>query len=213
MDSLTLIIVGLVLMALPIVLFFVLVWLALFIFVWTHSYPWLKMVGKFAARPANLFSLLILYLLLWVELGALLSWLVSQLAAPDLLTIFLLLFIVALIFIVFVVFIIVWLGEVVWIARLIKWLYARWRGWTEGVYFSARLQLIKRKIKADMMKETAFRGNPGTGGKPGTGTRGKPTTGLKMGKKGMGFKEKLDALKSEFSAEVQRARSKLSRRK
>ena len=200
-------------MVLPIVLFFGLVWAALFIFVWTNAYPWLKMVGKFAAKPANLFSLLILYLLLWAELGALLSWLVSQLAAPNLLTIFLILFIVTLISIVFVVFILVWLGEVVWIVRLMKWLYARWRGLLGGVYFSARLQLIKRKINADIMKETAFRRNPGTSGRPGTGVRGKPTTGLKMGKKGMGFKEKLDALKSEFSAEVQRARNKLSRRK
>lgn len=160
---------GIVLVAMLILLPFGLVWLALFIYIWTHAYPWLKMVGKFAARPVNLFPLLILYLLLWVELGALLAWLVSQLDAPNLLTIFLFLFILALIFIVFVVFILVWLGEVVWIVRLIKWLFARWRGWIEGIYFSARLQLIKLKIKADMRQET--------------GTGGKPTTGLKMGKK------------------------------
>lgn len=177
-----LLVLGVVLMAMLIVLGFGLVWLTFFIYVWTHAYPWLKMVGKFAARPVNLFPLLILYLLLWVELGAVLSWLFSQLEAPGFLTIFLLLFILALIFIVFVVFILVWLGEVVWIARLIKWLFARWSRWIEGIYFSARLQFIKLRIKADMRQETARRGKPGTGRKPGTGTGGKPTTGFKMGK-------------------------------
>ena len=169
-------------MAMLIALPFGLVGLALFIYVWTNAYPWLKMVGKFAARPANLFPLLILYLLLWVELGAILAWLVSQLDAPNLLTIFLILFILALIFIVFVVFILVWLGEAVWIARLTKWVYARWRGWIEGIYFSARLQFIKLRIKADMRQETGTRRKPGTGVKPGTSTGGKSSTGFKMGK-------------------------------
>ena len=163
MDPLILVILGVVLLAMLIALPFAVVWLAFFIYVWTNAYPWLKMVGKFAARPANLFPLLILYLLLWMELGAILSWLVSQLEAPNLLTIFLLLFILALIFIVFVVFILVWLGEVVWIVRLIKWLFARWRGWIEGIYFSARLQLIKFRIRADMRQENARRRKSSTG--------------------------------------------------
>ena len=145
------------------------IWLAFFIYVWANAYPWLKMVGKFAARPVNLFPLLILYLLLWLELGAILAWLVDRLASPNLLTIFFLLFILALIFIVFVVFTLVWLGEVVWIVRLIKWLFTRWRGWIEGIYFAARLQFIRQRIKADMRQENA--------------RRGKPTAGLKMRKK------------------------------
>ena len=169
MDPLIVILLGIVLVAMLIILPFGLVWLAFFIYVWTHAYPWLKMVGKFAARPVNLFSLLILYLLLWVELGALLAWLISQLDSPNLLTIFLLLFVLALILIVFVVFILVWLGFVVWIVRLIKWLFVRWRGWIEGIYFSARLQILRQRIKADMRQENA--------------RRVKPTTGLKMGKK------------------------------
>ena len=164
-----------------IVLPFAVVWLAFFIYVWTNAYPWLKMVGKFAARPVNLFPLLILYVLLWLELGAILAWLASQLESPNLLTIFLVLFTLALIFIVFVVFILVWLGFVVWIVRLIKWLFVRWRGWIEGIYFSARLQILRQRIKADMRQENARRGKPRTGGKPGTGTGGKPTTGFKMG--------------------------------
>ena len=223
-DPLTLMLLGMVVMMVPIVIFFGLVFAALFIYVWTHSYPWLKMVGKFAARPANFFSLLILAVLLFVAFIGVAILLMNQLAEPlNLLTVFLFLLVLVLIPILFVVFILVGLGIVVWIARLIKWLFAHWRGWLEGVYFSARLELIRLKIKADTLQETGFRGKPASGvrgrpgssltGKPGIAVRGKPTTGFKTGKKGMSFKEKLEALKSEFSGDVQRARSKLSRRK
>ncbi len=210
MDPLILILLGVVLLALPIVLFYGLIWVALFIFVWTNAYPWLKMVGKFAARPLNLASLVLLYvLLLAVQVFVYIQFTGSSGVTSILLILLLLLLLVPL----FIAYLLLFLAIVVWYVRLIKWFYARWRGWIEGVYFSARLQLIKRKIKTDMMQETAFRVKPGTSRKPGTGTGGKSSTGLKTGKKGMGFKEKLDALKSEFSAEVQRARNKLSRRK
>ncbi len=184
---------------------------AAFVYVWTTLYPWLKMVGKFAAKPLNLASLVLVYVLLL----AVLVFVVIQIAGSSGSTI-LLLFLLLLLLLVplFIVGFLLELAIVVWYVRFIKWLFARWSGWLDVVYFSARLQLIKRKINADMRQET-FRGKPGTGvrGKPGTGVRGKPTTGFKIGKKGMGFKENLDALKSEFSSAVQRARNKLSRRK
>ena len=177
--------------------------LAAFIYVWTNLYPWLKMVGKFAARPFNLASLVLIYVLLL----ALLIFVVIQIGGATGSTILLLILLLLLLLVpLFIVGFLLELAIVVWYVRLIKWLFARWRGWLDVVYFSARLQLIKRRIKADMRQET-FRG------KPGTGVRGKPTTGFKIGKKRMGFKENLDAVKSEFSGAVQRARNKLSRRK
>jgi len=204
--------------------FFGVIFLAAFVYVWTHSYPWLKMVGKFAARPANFFSFIILAVLLEVVFIAAVYVLLTQLtASPNLPTFFVLLLVFAMIPVLVIVFILVELGLVVWIVRLIKWLFARWRGWLEGVYFSARLGFMRLKIKSEALQETAFRGGPGggvrgkpgssVGGKPGTTVRRGPATGLKMGKKGMSFKDKLEALKSEFSSDVQRARSKLSRRK
>ena len=199
-DPLTLMLLGTVAMIVPIVAFFGLIFAALFIYVWTHAYPWLKMVGKFAARPANFFSLILLYLLLLVAfIGAAVALFGQLAASPNLLTYFLLLLVLGMIPVLLLVYILVWLGEVVWLVRLIKWLFAHWRGWIEGIYFSARLQLIKLKIKADTLQETGVRGRPGTG------VRGKPATGFKMGKKGMGFKDKLEALKGEFSGDVQQA--------
>ena len=216
--------------------FFVLAWLALFIYVWTSTYPWLKMVGKFAAKPLNLASLVLLYVLLLAALvGVVILFMGSSGWTAFLLFLLLLLLLVPL----FIVYVLLLLAIVVWIVRLIKGLYARWRGWIEGFYLSTRLQLIKRKIRSDMRQEGGFRGRPGagigrrsgtgtggrpgggiggksgtgTGGRPGGGVSGKPTAGFKMGKKGKGFKEKLGALKSELSSEVQRARSKLFRRK
>lgn len=207
-DPLTLLLLQAVIAMLVIGTFFGLVFAALFIYVWTHSYPWLKMVGKFVARPLNFFSLGLLYVLLWVAFIAGLLIIFPQLTdSPGLLTYFLLLLVLALIPFLFILYFLLALGVVVWIVRLIKWLYAHWRGWLEGIYFSARLGLIRLKIKADTLQETGFRG------KPGPGARAKPTAGFKAGKKDMGLRGKLEALKGEFSGDVQRARSKLSRRK
>ncbi len=209
--------------------FFVLIALAAFTYVWTQSYPWLKMVGKFVARPANFFSLGILYVLLLVAFIVAVIAVFAQLSAsPTMLTYLLLLLVLALIPVLLIIYILVALGLVVWIVRVVKWLFAHWRGLLEGVYFSTRLQIIRLKIKADMMQETSFRGSSGgsvrgsSGGGArrssgsGGGARGGPSTRFttgKTGKKGASFKEKLEALRREFAGDVQRARSKLFRRR
>ena len=207
-----LMILGVLMVGGVIVGFFVLIALAAFTYFWTHAYPWLKMVGKFVAKPPNLFSLLILLALFIVAfIGGLIAVFAQLTASPGLLTYFLLLLVLWLIPLLLILYFLVGLGLVVWIVRLIKWFFARWRGWIEGIYFSARLSLIRLKIKADTMQETRVRG------KPGTVVGGQPAMGFKKGKKGMGFKEKLEAIKSEFSGDVQRTRNKtrsrLSRRK
>jgi heme/copper-type cytochrome/quinol oxidase subunit 2 len=46
--------------------FFGLIALAAFLYVWSQAYPWLKMVGKWAARPLNLLSLVLAAVLLLV---------------------------------------------------------------------------------------------------------------------------------------------------
>jgi len=141
-------------------------------------------------------------------------------AAPTMLTYLLLLLVLALIPVLLIIYILVALGLVVWIVRVVKWLFAHWRGLLEGVYFSTRLQIIRLKIKADMMQETSFRGSSGGGARRSSGSaggaRGGPSTRFttgKTGKKGASFKEKLEALRREFAGDVQRARSKLFRRR
>lgn len=210
MDPLVLLALGTVLVGVPIVLFIGLAWLALFIYVWTSSYPWLKMVGKFAAKPLNFASLALLYVLLLAGLVAVFIMLMNSSGSWSYLIILLILLLLVPLFIVYSL---LFLAIVVWIVRLIRWLYAHWRGWLDSVYFATRVGQLRRKIQADMRKENASRGKPRTGGNPGTGTGGKSATGLKTGKKRMGFKGKLNALKSKFSGTVQQDRNKLSRRK
>jgi len=181
-DPFTLMMLGSILMMVPIVLFFGLAWLALFIYVWTSSYPWLKMVGKFAARPVNLASLVLLYVLL---LAALVYVVILLLGSSGYTAILLIMLLLLLLVPLYIVYFLLFLAIVVWGVRLIKWLYTHWRGWLDGVYFAARVGLLRRKIQADMRQER-FRGKPRTGGKPGTSTRWKSKGGI--GGKSGGFK-------------------------
>lgn len=65
-DPFTLLVFGALVIGGAVVGFFGLIALAAFIYIWTHSYPWLKMVGKWAARPLNLLSLILAAVLLLV---------------------------------------------------------------------------------------------------------------------------------------------------
>jgi len=65
-DPLTLLLLGAAVVGGAVMGFFGLIALAAFIYIWTHAYPWLKMVGKWAARPLNIFSLVILAVILFV---------------------------------------------------------------------------------------------------------------------------------------------------
>ena len=63
MDPLMLMmLLGMVIGVMAIATPFVLITLAAFIYVWTHMYPWLKMVGKWGARPANFVALIVFFL-------------------------------------------------------------------------------------------------------------------------------------------------------
>jgi len=90
------------------------------------------------------------------------------------------------------------LAVVVWIARLIKFVFNRYAGFIEGIFWGARLQIIRLKIKTDTFQETGFRGFKEKD---------------KKGKKELGFAGKLDTLKGEFSGDFDRIRGRLSRRK
>ena len=162
--------------------FFVLAWLALFIYVWTSTYPWLKMVGKFAAKPVNLASLALLYVIL---LAVLVYVVILLLGSSGYTTLFLILLMMLLLVPLFIVYYLLFLAIVVWVVRLVKWLFAHWVGWLDSIYFTIRVQRLRRKIKADMRQES-FRGKPRTGGKPGTSTGGKSKGGI--GGKSGGFK-------------------------
>ena len=144
MDIGILAILGAVFAALLIGGFLGLFGLAAFVYVWTHIYPWLKSVGKLAAKPENFFPLLILAVLLIVVI--LIGALVLHL------TLLLLLIVIPL-----VLFIPLDLGIIVWLVRLVQWLFIKWRTLLVGLYVSSRLEIVKFKIKVDMQKETDWK--------------------------------------------------------
>jgi hypothetical protein len=161
-----------------------LITLAAGIYAWTHAYPWLKMVGKWAASPANFIALVTTAILFFLVI-ALLAALIHQLM-------------LVLIFIPLIILFPVMLAVVVWIARLIKFIFTGYAGFIEGIFWGARLQIIRLKIKTDTFQETGFRGFKEKD---------------KKGKKELGFAGKLDTLKGEFSGDFDRIRGRLSRRK
>jgi hypothetical protein len=144
MDIFTLLILGAILAMMPIALFFVLIFLALLTYVVSHVYPWLKRLAKLCAKPENLFSFLILAVVLIILIVFLFILLRS------ILVLLLLLFPLLL-------FIPVDLGLIVWIVRLIKWLFAKWKGLLLSMYASANLQIIRMKIKHDVAKDTGLK--------------------------------------------------------
>lgn len=144
MDIFTLLLLGLLVAALPIIAFFALLFLALLIYVISHAYPWLRNIAVWAAKPENLFSLLTLAIILII---------VGVLAFAALGGIMGIFFGFMLILIAIFLFIPVGLGILVWIIRLVRWVYRQWRGWLVGIYAALRLQTIKFKIKVDVHKE------------------------------------------------------------
>lgn len=144
MDLLTLLMLGTFLAAVPIAIFFGLIFLALLTYVVSHVYPWLKRLAKLCAKLENLFSFLILavvLIILVIILFMLLrSIIVLLLILPPLL-----------------LFIPVDLGLIVWIIRLIKWLFAKWKSWLVSIYAAANLQIIRMKIKHDVKKDTGLK--------------------------------------------------------
>ena len=196
MDALTvLLILGLLGGAIAIGLPFVLFTLAAFIYVWTNSYPWLKMVGKWGARPANFITLLFFFLAgfaIILVLVVIIHPLMLILALPLLIILFP-----------------VGLAVIVWLVRIIKWLFGIVSGFMDSLFLAVRLEFIKLKIKTDTLKEGGkARAIKGEFSGDARRIRGKVS-----GKKETGFRGKLEALKGEFSGDVERARGKLFRRK
>jgi len=177
---------------------FVFITLAAFIYFWIHAYPWLKMVGKWAAKPANFIALITIFMLIFLFI-VLLAFLIHP--------ILLILLLPALI-----ILLPVYLAIIVWEIRLIKWTFGRLSGAIDGIFLAARLEFIKLKIKTDTLKEGGGRGKLGAlkGEFSGDARR---VTDRVSGKKAGGFRGKLQALKGEFSSDVEKTRSKLSRRK
>ena len=69
MDALTImLLLGIAVVAIAIGTPIVLIALAAFIYAWTHMYPWLKMVGKWGARPANFVALLVFFMICFFTL-------------------------------------------------------------------------------------------------------------------------------------------------
>lgn len=143
-NILTLVIVGLVLVVLAIGIFLGTLFLDLFIYAVGHLYPWLRKIAVWAAKPQNLFALILLAVILII--------LVILLAVLLHVTLLLLLIVVPLL-----LFFPIDLGILVWIIRLVRWLYFKWRGWLVGIYTAIQLQVIKAKLKVDVQKEADWR--------------------------------------------------------
>ena len=109
--------------------------LAAFVYVWTTLYPWLKMVGKFAARPFNLASLVFLYVLL---LAALVGVVILLMGSSGLTSVLLILLLLLLLVPLYIIYILLCLAIVVWIVRLFKWVFATWRIWLVVNYLRLR---------------------------------------------------------------------------
>ncbi len=199
MDATTiLLLIALLLVGTAIAMPFIFITLAAFIYVWVHAYPWLKMVGKWAARPANFISLLTVFMLAFVTLLAL-----AVLVHP-----FMLVFLLPALIILFPVY----LAVTVWMIRLVKFTFTRMSGFVDGIFLAARLEFIKLKIKTDALKEGGTKGKLGALRSEFSGDA--RTVGGKVSrKKESGFRGKLEALKGEFSGDARKARSRLSRRK
>jgi hypothetical protein len=145
MENLMLLaVMGGVLAALVIGAFVGLIVLALLTYVVSHVYPWLKRLAKLCAKPENLLSFLILAIVLIILV------LILFMLLRSILILILIIFVLPL-------FIPVDLGLIVWIVRLIKWLYAHWKGWIVSIYVSLRLEIMKAKIKMDIQKETDWK--------------------------------------------------------
>lgn len=177
---------------------FVFLTLAAFIYVWTHSYPWLKMVGKWAARPANFIALLSVFMLVFVIVLALVV-LIHPLMLVLLLPALVILFPVD-------------LAVIVWTVRVVKFVFTKLSGFIDGVFLAARLEFIKLKIKTDALKEGGTKGKL-EALKSEFSSDARMVTGRASRKKQSGFRGKLDALRGEFSSDIDKARSRLSRRK
>ncbi len=199
MDPMTLmILLGLAAVAIAIGAPIVLITLSAFIYAWTHMYPWLKMVGKWGARPANLVALLVFFLVCFFVI-LVLAVLIHPLAFILLLPALIILFPV-------------YLAVIVLIVRIIKWMFFKLSGFIDSIFLAARLEFIKFKIKTDTLKEGGPKGKLGAFKGEFSGDARRVRTKV-SGKKESGFRGKLEALKDEFSGDVERARGKLSRRK
>jgi hypothetical protein len=143
-NPFTLIIIGIVLIALVVGAFLGFIFFDLLIYAIGHLYPWLRKIAVWAAKGENLFALILLAVVLFLLVILLFILLHSIL-------VFLLIVLPLLLFFP------IDLGILVWIIRLIRWLYFQWRGRLVGIYTAIRLQVIKAKIKIDVQKETDWR--------------------------------------------------------
>lgn len=199
MDAMTvMLMIGLLIGGIALAMPIILITLAAFIYVWSHSYPWLKMVGKWAAKPANFITLLFVFLFVFfiiVILVVLVHPLMLLLIIPAL-----------------IILIPVDLAIIVWLVRVIKWVFFKLSGFIDSIFLAIRLEFIKLKIKTDTLKEGGTKGKLRAFKGEFSGDVGR-VRGRVSGKKESGFKGKLEALKGEFSGDVEKTRNKLFRRK
>jgi hypothetical protein len=182
----------------PITMPLVFVTLAAFIYVWTMSYPWLKMVGKWAAKPAHFVTLGVIFIVFFfivVVMAVLIHPLMLVFALPVLIILFP-----------------IELAVIVWLVRVVKWVFFRLSGFIDGIFLAVRLEFIKLKIKTDTLKEGGTKGKLRAFRGEFSGDVDR-VRGRVSGKKESGFRGKLEALKGEFTGDVEKTRSKLFRRK
>jgi len=136
MDVTTVLVIVLIVMAVMLLAVFIgIIPLAAFVYVWTTLYPWLKMVGKFAARPFNLLTLILLYVFLLAVLAGVIILLMSSSGFINVLLILLLLLLLVPLW---VIYILLCLALVVWTVRFFKWAFVTFRVWLVVNYLRVR---------------------------------------------------------------------------
>ena len=139
--------------------------LAAFIYVLRHAFPVIANMATWAARPQNLFSLLILTVLLFV---------VIIFGAQIIHTLFILFIIVPLL-----LSILVQLAILVWLIRLAQLIYRSWRTWLITLYYSTRLMLARLRIEIDTLREEGARNRLNGRSRPSNGPNNGPRNGFK----------------------------------
>ena len=147
MDLTTVLVIVLIVGAVMVLAIFIgIIPLAAFIYVWTNLYPWLKMVGKFAARPFNLASLGLIYVLLLAALAGVVILLMNSSGFMNMLLILLLLLLLVPLYI---IYLLLYLALVVWIVRLYKWVFATWRIWLVVNYLRVRTRIERPSARIE----------------------------------------------------------------
>ena len=146
MDIMTLMLLGVIVAALPIVGFFLLIFLAILIYVVKNIYPPVRRMALWAAKIDNFLPLLILDVVL---VFLIIVIVVVALKSPAIVVLLLILLGIILVVVLVLVAVLLELAILVYVIRFVWWLYTRWQGLLGGLL----PQIMRLRIKHDVGKD------------------------------------------------------------